>query len=294
MAVDRPQIDGLSRVAGRAAHPKEPMPRLESAADRRREQHWNALGLPFIPRCDEAAGVFENLGRGRALLQAASFWRPLPMLAGQEPGQTIPLEGTLYRCCSTSAGARKRQGGGVGHPTQFSLRRKLGALWSFSPCRRRKPTELSIVDPAGTWAWWLVLSAAVAVLWRPPAAAVAEVRLHAAVAEVRLHAAVAEVRLHAAAAEEVPRHGAAAEEVWLHGVVAAKEWAVISAGSVDGQPRSATASVPLSSSRHRQWGCLCARGCREQLYRRERLPCRSEWWPHCQDRPSRREWSPPD
>ena len=81
--------------------------------------------------------------------------------------------------------------------------RKLGALWFFSPCRRRKPTELSIVDPAGTWAWWSVLSAAVAVVWRPPAA-VAEVRLHAAAEE--------EVRRHAVAAEEV-RPPAAAEEV---------------------------------------------------------------------------------
>ena len=87
------------------------------------------------------------------------------------------------------------------------------------------PTELSIVDPVGTWAWWLALSAAVAVVWRPPGGgAVAEVRLHAA--------AVAEVRLHEVAAEE--------------------EWAAISAVSLDGQPRSATASVPLSASRHRQ------------------------------------------
>jgi len=66
MAVDRPKIDGLRRMAGRTAHPKEPMPRLESAADRWREQHWHALGLPFIPRCDEAAGVFEDLGLGPA------------------------------------------------------------------------------------------------------------------------------------------------------------------------------------------------------------------------------------
>ena len=66
-AVDRPQIDGLRRMAGRTAHPKEPMPRLESAADRRRKQHWHALGLPFIPRCDEAAGIFEDLDLSRAL-----------------------------------------------------------------------------------------------------------------------------------------------------------------------------------------------------------------------------------
>jgi hypothetical protein len=43
------------------------MPRLQSAADRRREQHWHPLGLPFIPRRDQAAGVFEDLRLGRAL-----------------------------------------------------------------------------------------------------------------------------------------------------------------------------------------------------------------------------------
>ena len=67
MAIDRPQIDGLGRAAGRTAHPQEPMPCLERAADRWREQHWHALGLPFIPRRDEAAGIFEDLGLGRAL-----------------------------------------------------------------------------------------------------------------------------------------------------------------------------------------------------------------------------------
>ena len=66
MEAHRP-IDGLRRVAGRTAHPKKPMPRLESATDRRRKQHWHALGLPFIPRRDEAAGIFEDLGLGRAL-----------------------------------------------------------------------------------------------------------------------------------------------------------------------------------------------------------------------------------
>ena len=67
VAIEGPQIDRLGRAAGRTAHPKEPMPRLESAADRRREQHWHALGLPFIPRCDETAGIFEDLGLSRAL-----------------------------------------------------------------------------------------------------------------------------------------------------------------------------------------------------------------------------------
>ena len=44
--------------AGRTAHPQEPMPHLERATDRWREQHRHALGLPFIPRCDEATGIF--------------------------------------------------------------------------------------------------------------------------------------------------------------------------------------------------------------------------------------------
>ena len=43
------------------------MTRFERAADRLREQHRHALGLPFIPRCYQAAGVFEDLGLGRAL-----------------------------------------------------------------------------------------------------------------------------------------------------------------------------------------------------------------------------------
>jgi hypothetical protein len=57
MAIDRPKIDGLGRAAGRTAHLQEPMPCLERAADRRQEQHRHALGLPFIPRCDEAAAA---------------------------------------------------------------------------------------------------------------------------------------------------------------------------------------------------------------------------------------------
>jgi hypothetical protein len=59
MAVDRPKIDRLCRAAGRTAHPQEPMPCLERAADRRREQHRHALGLPFIPRCRAAAAEEE-------------------------------------------------------------------------------------------------------------------------------------------------------------------------------------------------------------------------------------------
>ena len=39
VAIEGPQIDGLGRAAGRTAHPQEPMPRLESAADGWREQH---------------------------------------------------------------------------------------------------------------------------------------------------------------------------------------------------------------------------------------------------------------
>jgi hypothetical protein len=42
------------------------MPCLERAADRRREQHRHALGLPLVPCRDQAAGVFEDLRLGRA------------------------------------------------------------------------------------------------------------------------------------------------------------------------------------------------------------------------------------
>ena len=75
-----------------------------------------------------------------------------------------------------------------------------------------KATEISIFDPAGTWAW--------------PA-------LPAAMAG-RAPGAVAEVRLH----------GVAGAEVRLRAVVAAEEWAAISVVSVDGQPRSASNARP--------------------------------------------------
>jgi hypothetical protein len=67
MSVHRPQIDGLRRKAGRATHPQKLMLCLKSAADCRREQHRHPLGLPFIPRCDQTAGIFEDVGLGRAL-----------------------------------------------------------------------------------------------------------------------------------------------------------------------------------------------------------------------------------
>jgi hypothetical protein len=67
MAVARPQIDRLRRMAGRATHPQKPMLCLKSTADCRREQHRHPLGLSFIPRRDQAAGIFEDLRLGRAL-----------------------------------------------------------------------------------------------------------------------------------------------------------------------------------------------------------------------------------
>jgi hypothetical protein len=67
MSINRPQIDGLRRMAGRATHPQKPMPCLESTADCRREQHRHPLGLSFIPRRDQAAGIFEDLRLGCTL-----------------------------------------------------------------------------------------------------------------------------------------------------------------------------------------------------------------------------------
>ena len=61
------------------------MPRLESAGDRRREQHWHALGLPFIPRSDEAAGVFE-----------ASVARRL-LLCTRIPGEPVGIPVKIFR-----------------------------------------------------------------------------------------------------------------------------------------------------------------------------------------------------
>jgi hypothetical protein len=66
VAIEGPQIDRVCRAECWTAHPQEPLPRLERTADRRREQHRHALGLPFIPRRDEAAGVPEHLCLGRA------------------------------------------------------------------------------------------------------------------------------------------------------------------------------------------------------------------------------------
>jgi hypothetical protein len=67
VAVERPKIDRMCRTASRTTYPKEPMPHLESAADRRREQHRHPLGLPLIPRRDKAAGVLEDPRLGRVL-----------------------------------------------------------------------------------------------------------------------------------------------------------------------------------------------------------------------------------
>ena len=107
-----------------------------------------------------------------------------------------------------------------------------------------------------------MLSAAVAVVWRPPAAvAAAEVRLHGvAGAEVRLHGvAGAEVRLHGVAGAEVRLHGAAAAEVWLRAVVAAEEWAAISVVSVDGHRGRQLLRCRCSRrTTARPWATACA------------------------------------
>jgi hypothetical protein len=59
VTIDGPQVDRLRGSAGRTAHPQEPMPDLERAADRQREQHRHALRLPLV-LCGDArsAGVF--------------------------------------------------------------------------------------------------------------------------------------------------------------------------------------------------------------------------------------------
>jgi hypothetical protein len=56
---------GLNDTMGKASRGTSAC--LESATDRWREQHRHALGLAIIPRCDEAAGIFEHFGFGRAL-----------------------------------------------------------------------------------------------------------------------------------------------------------------------------------------------------------------------------------
>ena len=122
VAIEGPQIDGLGRAAGRTAHPQEPMPSLERAADRRRERHRHALGPPFIPRCDEAAGVFEDLGLGRALCMPlrsprlpryASILRRLKDFAAaarrELSGPGICHSAKVYVSQSFAAGGRGRE-----------------------------------------------------------------------------------------------------------------------------------------------------------------------------------------
>jgi hypothetical protein len=77
VTIEGSKIDRLCCAACWTAHPKEPVPRLKSAADRRREQHRHALGLALIPCRYQATGVFEHLclsrtPRGRFLLGRCS------------------------------------------------------------------------------------------------------------------------------------------------------------------------------------------------------------------------------
>ena len=74
MAIEGPQIDGLGRAAGRTAHPQEPMPCLERAPI----VGENSVGMRLDCRSFHtamAAGVFEDLGLGRALRGRFLFGR---------------------------------------------------------------------------------------------------------------------------------------------------------------------------------------------------------------------------
>ena len=77
------------------------MSRLESAADRRRKQHWHALGLPLVPRRDEPTGIFEDLSlggpaRGGFLLGGGGAVRLILRRLNPIPGSR-PQGGTLVK-----------------------------------------------------------------------------------------------------------------------------------------------------------------------------------------------------
>jgi len=108
VAIKGPQVDRLRGPAGRAAHPLEPMPRLERAADCRREQHRHALGLPLVPCRHEPASVFEDLrfrrkSSGRFLL--GGFGASCFHLAAVESHGPIVIGFVVPSTCS---GRRKK------------------------------------------------------------------------------------------------------------------------------------------------------------------------------------------
>ena len=57
----------LRRVAGRTAHPQEPMPCLERTANRRREQHWHRLA------CRSFHAAMRRLATSRIWASVARF-----------------------------------------------------------------------------------------------------------------------------------------------------------------------------------------------------------------------------
>jgi hypothetical protein len=72
VTVERAHVDRVCGAAGRAAHPQEPITGGNGGADRRREQHRHALGLPLVPaviRCSASSSTWASVARR----PAASF-----------------------------------------------------------------------------------------------------------------------------------------------------------------------------------------------------------------------------
>jgi hypothetical protein len=130
MAVERPKIDGLGPTARRTAHPEEPMPCLESAADRRREQHWHALSLPLVPRSNETARVFEDLSLGSALRRHLSYTKRIG-----ENGHRMMI--------GTASGSTCRP---TGSPSDFAFSRTSVAIARSCSAENRMDMSIGMVE----------------------------------------------------------------------------------------------------------------------------------------------------
>ena len=66
MTVECSQIDCIDRPASRASYPQEPIARPDGGADRWRKDFWRPQRLALVPSANQALGILEHLGVGRA------------------------------------------------------------------------------------------------------------------------------------------------------------------------------------------------------------------------------------
>jgi hypothetical protein len=71
--VERPQVDCIDGLAGGASDPQKPIPRGDSSADCRREQHWRPEGLALVPGSNQAVGILKHLSVGRTPVRRFLF-----------------------------------------------------------------------------------------------------------------------------------------------------------------------------------------------------------------------------